>query len=104
MAKIHAESSSDALHRLETMCLSANLGLGLQDIQRMIASAFQLILYLEYLPIRKRRITEMVELQGMENNRYLLQPLMRYNREGDNFESLNAVPTWRQPSDQETDQ
>jgi pilus assembly protein CpaF len=103
MAKIHAESINDALNRLETMCLSANLGLGLQDIQGMIGSAFQMILYLEYLPIRKRRITEMVELQGLENNRYLLQPLMRYNRENDSFETVNAAPTWRNPLDQEKD-
>ncbi|MEN8242798.1 MAG: ATPase, T2SS/T4P/T4SS family [Chloroflexota bacterium] len=95
MASMHAASVADGLSRLETMCLSANRGLGLQDIQRMISSTFQLIVYIEYLPSGKRRVTEMVEMQGLENNRYLLQPLIRYNREKDNFETTNTAPTWR---------
>lgn len=95
MASLHAENIADALKRLETMCLSANLGLGMQDIQRMIGSAFQLVIYLEYLPMGKRRVTEMVELGGLENQRYQLQPLVRYHREGDRFESIGVPPTWR---------
>jgi pilus assembly protein CpaF len=96
MASMHAESIADGLNRLETMCLSANLGLGMQDIQRMIASAFQLVLYLERVPSGKRRVTEMSELGGLENNRYLLQPLVRYDRETDRFETIEAAPTWSQ--------
>jgi pilus assembly protein CpaF len=95
MVSLHAENTADALNRLETMCLSANLGLGLQDIQRMISSAFQLILYMEYLPFGKRRVTEVVEMQGLENNRYLLQPLMAYDQETDSFEPTKINPTWR---------
>ena len=95
MASLHAESSSDALNRLQTMCLSANLGLGVKDIQRMISSAYQLILYLEYFPFGKRRVTEMVEMQGLENNRYKLQPLITYHQNTDKFESLKINPAWR---------
>lgn len=94
MASMHAEGVTDALGRLETMCLSANLGLGLGDIRRMIASAFQLVVYLEHLPSKKRRVTGMAELHGLENQRYLLQPLVRYNRESDQFERIEAAPTW----------
>ncbi|MFN2143796.1 MAG: CpaF family protein, partial [Anaerolineales bacterium] len=56
MASMHAESILDGLSRLETMCLSANLGLGLADIRRMISSAFHLVIYLEHLPSKKRRV------------------------------------------------
>jgi pilus assembly protein CpaF len=94
MASMHAEGIADGLSRLETMCLSANLGLGLTDIRRMIASAFQLVLYLERVPSGKRRVTEMAELGGLENQRYILQPLARYNRENDRFEQVEATPTW----------
>jgi pilus assembly protein CpaF len=92
---MHAEGIADGLSRLETMCLSANLGLGLADIRRMIASAFQLVLYLEHVPSGKRRVTEIAELSGLENQRYLLQPLARYNRETDRFERVDVAPTWR---------
>jgi len=90
----HATSAEDALARLETLCLMANLGLGLDDIRQIIASALRLILYQEYLPIKRRKIVQMVELKGLEDGRYILQPLMRYNLETETFEMTGAKPSW----------
>ncbi len=90
----HADSVEDALNRLEAMCLMANLGLGLSDIRRTIASALRLIVYQERLPSGKRKITQIVELRGLENDRYVLQPLFRYNPEKERLEATGAKPTW----------
>ena len=91
---IHANSPEDALTRLETMCLKANLGLGLSEIRSLIASALHILVYQERLPTGKRKIVQIVELQGLENGRYALQPLFRYNFENDRLEATGAKPGW----------
>jgi pilus assembly protein CpaF len=91
---LHAGSPEDALARLETMCLMANLGLGLSEIRSLIASALQLITYQERLPDGKRKMTHIVELCGLENGRYVLQPLFRYNLETGTIDPTGAKPSW----------
>jgi pilus assembly protein CpaF len=94
ISTMHATSAENALTRLEAMCLMANLGLGLDDIREIIASALRLIVYQEYLPNGRRKIVQMVELKGLENGRYILQPLMRYNAEEETFDMTGARPSW----------
>jgi len=91
---VHATSPENALTRLEAMCLTANLGLGLDEIRQAIVSALHLIVYQERLPDGTRKILEMVELKGLEDGRYILQPLMRYNAENATFEMTGAKPSW----------
>jgi pilus assembly protein CpaF len=95
LATMHAANPEDALARLETMCLMANLGLGLAEIRMMIASAIQLITYLQRLPDGSRKLTHIVELRGLENGRYMLNPLFRYNPETHTIEPTGAVPGWK---------
>jgi pilus assembly protein CpaF len=94
LATMHAANPEDALARLETMCLMANLGLGLPEIRMLIASAIQLITYQQYLPNGRRKLTQIVELQGLENGRYVLNPLFRYNPETDGIDATGAKPSW----------
>ena len=94
MTTIHSLGIEDTLTRLEAMCLMANLGLGLGEIRTMIASALQMIVYQKLLPNGKRRITEIVELRGIQDDRYILQPLMRYNPENDTMELTGVKPSW----------
>ena len=75
------------------MCLTANLGLGLGEIRRMVASALQLILFQQKLPAG-RRITQITELRGLENDRYVLVPLFRYDREKDQLERTGVKAAW----------
>ena len=91
---IHATSTENALTRLEAMCLMANLGLGMDDIREIIASAFGLIAYQERLSNGKRKVTQVVQLQGLENGHYVLQPLMRYNPETETLEATAVKPSW----------
>ena len=91
---MHATSAENALTRLEAMCLTANLGLGLDEIRQAIVSALRLIVYQERLPDGQRKILQMVELRGLEDGRYILQPLMRYSAESETFEMTGAKPSW----------
>ena len=95
LATLHASSPEDALARLETMCLMANLGLGLAEIRILIASAIQLITYQQHLPNGSRKLTQIVELQGLENGRYVLNPLFRYNPATDKIEATGSKPSWQ---------
>lgn len=91
---MHATSAENALTRLETMCLMANLGLGMDDIREIIVSAVGLIAYQERLPNGKRKVTQVVQLQGLENSHYVLQPLLRYNPDTETLEATGAQPGW----------
>ena len=96
LTTIHADGVENALTRLEAMCLMANLGLGLDDIRAMIVSALKLIIYQECtVPNGKRKVTHISELRGLENGRYVLQPLMRYNPDTDQFEFTGIKPSWQ---------
>jgi pilus assembly protein CpaF len=94
LTHIHGTSVEDALKRLESFCLMADLGLGLTEIRHLVASGIQLITYQEHLPEGRRKIVEIVELRGVENHRYVLQPLMRYDKETEQFEFTDATPYW----------
>ncbi len=94
MMTMHAESTEDALARLEAMCLMANLGLGLNEIRYRIASTLNVIVSQLRLPTGQRRVMQITEMQGLENDRYLLQPLMRYHEDTGTFEMTEARPNW----------
>jgi pilus assembly protein CpaF len=94
LMSIHATSVNDALNRLETFCLMANLGLGIPQIRNQIASALGLITYQQKQQVGNRRLIEIAELLGVENDRYVLQPLYHYNPEIDLIESTGVKPSW----------
>lgn len=91
---LHATSAENALTRLESMCLMANLGLGMDDIRQVISSALGLIVYQERLSNGQRKVMQLVEVKGLEDGRYILQPLMRYSYETDTLEATGAKPGW----------
>ncbi len=94
MTSIHGTSVENALSRLEAMCLMANLGLGIAEIRQTIAAALGVITCQRLFPDGHRRITEVVELTGIENGRYLLQPLVRYNEGTGEFERTPGKASW----------
>jgi pilus assembly protein CpaF len=94
LTNIHATSVEDSLNRLESFCLMANLGLGLPEIRLLIAGGIQLIVQQERLPDGSRKIVEIAELRGVENHRYILQPLMRYNKDAQKTEFTGVKPGW----------
>jgi pilus assembly protein CpaF len=97
MGSMHAESIHEAFARLESYCLTANLGLAIADIKRLLAGGIQLAIQLNRLPEGKRRIVEMVEVEGLESGRYLFQPLTRYLPDQDAYDVV-AQPSWVKPA------
>lgn len=94
MTSLHATSAAEALARLEALCLMANLGLGLAEIRAQIVSAFRLITCQRRFSNGARRLTEVVELLGLEDGRYLLQPLLHENAETGQLARTAAKPSW----------
>jgi len=94
IATMHATSAENALARLEAMCLTANLGLGIDEIRQIIASGLRLIAYQERTPQGRRKVVQLVELKGVEDGRDILQPLMRYDPEKEAFEMTGVKPSW----------
>ncbi len=74
----HANSSRDALSRIETMVLMAGYDLPLRAIRQQVCSALDLIVHLERLVDGSRRVTTITEVQRMESEVIGLQPLFEF--------------------------
>jgi pilus assembly protein CpaF len=94
MSSIHATSSEDALARMESFCLMANLGLGLSEIRALIASTVGLVAFMQRRPDGARKVMQITEVRGLDNDRYMLQPLFRFNVESGQHESTGVKPGW----------
>ena len=84
MSTIHANSARDALARIENMILMANANLPIQAIRTQMASALDVIIQTERMRDGVRRVTEVVEVTGMEGNIISLGTLFTYQFEGEN--------------------
>ncbi len=82
MSTGHANSPSDMLSRLETMVLLGE-EIPLLAIRKQIASAIDIIIQLARLRDKSRRVTEIVEVTGCEGGEILLNPLFRFQEEGE---------------------
>ena len=89
-SSIHANSCRDAVRRLETMVLMG-IDMPLRAVQGLIASSIDILIHLGREPDGKRRVMEIVELCGFQEDSYLFQPLFirkadyrknRYESEG----------------------
>ncbi|HBN56748.1 MAG TPA: pilus assembly protein, partial [Lachnospiraceae bacterium] len=78
----HANSTQDTIGRLETMVLMG-MELPLQAIRRQIASGIDLIVYLGRLRDRSRRLLEITEVTGMEEDQVALNPLFLFRETGE---------------------
>src|SRR5438045_6019147 len=73
LTTIHANSSRDALSRLETLVLTGGIDLPLRAIREQISSAFDLLIQIQRLVDGSRRITAVSEVLGMESDVITLQ-------------------------------
>ncbi|MFT7486283.1 MAG: pilus assembly protein CpaF [Candidatus Paceibacteria bacterium] len=82
LSTIHANSSRDALSRLETMVLMAGLDLPSRAIREQITSALDILVQVRRYEDGVRRIESITEVAGMEGNTPLLQEIYRFKRTG----------------------
>lgn len=78
----HANTPRDFLARLEVMVMMAGLDLPSKAIREQIASAVDIIIQQNRLADGSRRITQIMEVSGMEGDAILLQPLFEFKRMG----------------------
>ncbi|HEX9077184.1 MAG TPA: CpaF family protein, partial [Anaerolineae bacterium] len=82
MTTVHANSPRDSLHRLETMVLMAGVELPLKAIRQQIAGALDLIVQIERMRDGTRKVTSVVEVQGMEGDVIVTQDVFKFDYGG----------------------
>jgi pilus assembly protein CpaF len=81
LSTVHANSSRDALSRIETMVLMAGFDLPVKAIRQQASSALDLIVQLERLDDGTRHVTAIDEVQRMEGDTITLQNLFEFHVE-----------------------
>jgi pilus assembly protein CpaF len=79
LSTVHANSSRDALSRLETMVLMAGFDLPVKAIRQQVSSALDVIVQLERLDDGTRHVTAIAEVQRMEGDTITLQNLFEFH-------------------------
>jgi len=84
LTTIHANTTRDALHRLDTMVAMANLNLPDRAIRQQIASAINLIVHVSRQSDGSRRVTGVTEITGMEGDILTTQDIFVFEKTGVN--------------------
>lgn len=82
LSTVHANSSRDAIARLETMVLMAGLELPERAIKEQIASALNLVVQLIRFSDGTRKVVKISEITGMEGNTIVMHDVMVYEQRG----------------------
>jgi pilus assembly protein CpaF len=78
LSTIHANSTRDALARVETMVLMAGYDLPVRAIRQQVASALDLMVHLDRLPDGSRRVSAITEVLRMEGDVITTQDLFSF--------------------------
>src|SRR5881396_1915599 len=82
LTTIHANTTRDALSRLETMIAMAELNLPDRAVRQQIASAIHVIVQVTRMPDGSRKVTNISEVTGMEGPMITTQDLFVFERSG----------------------
>ena len=84
MSTVHANTTRDAVARIENMVQMGNMGLPLRAIRAQIVGAVDLIVQVERQRDGKRRITQLTDVLGMEGEIVTLNDIFRLEISGEN--------------------
>jgi len=82
LTTVHANSSRDALTRLETMVAMAGMNLPTKALRHYLSSALDVIIHLTRLSDGTRKMTSLQELTGMEGDVITLQEIFLFEQTG----------------------
>ena len=82
LTTIHANSPRDAISRMETMALMANLNLPEKAVRRQIASAVAIVIQVARMNDGTRRVTHLSEITGMEEDTVSMQDVFVFEKHG----------------------
>ena len=94
MSTVHANTTRDAISRIENMVQMGNMGLPSRAIRQQIVGAVDLIVQVERQRDGKRRITQVTDVFGMEGEVVTLNDIFRFEMEGETQEGL-LIGQWR---------
>jgi pilus assembly protein CpaF len=82
LTTVHANSSRDALSRLENMVAMTGMDLPARMVRAQIASAIHVVLQLSRLEDGKRKLISIQEIQGMEGDIITMSEIFKFQRTG----------------------
>lgn len=82
MSTIHANSSRDALSRMEVMAGMGAVFFSEKALRGLIASAINIVVQLARLPDGKRRMVAISEITGMQGDTITMQEIFVFSQEG----------------------
>jgi pilus assembly protein CpaF len=82
LTTIHANSPRDAIARMETMAMMANLNVTEKAIRKQIVSAITVILQVSRFSDGARRLTRISEITGMEGDVVSMQDVFVFQKLG----------------------
>src|SRR5216110_1428508 len=82
LTTIHANNPRDAVARMETMALMANLNLPEKAVRRQIASAVAIVIQVARMSDGSRRVTHLTEITGMEEDVVSMQDIFVFEKQG----------------------
>jgi pilus assembly protein CpaF len=82
MTTIHANTPRDALSRLESMVAMGNMNLPERTVRQQIASAITIVVQAQRLSDGKRKVVNISEITGMEENVISMQEIFTFVRKG----------------------
>ncbi|HKW70211.1 MAG TPA: CpaF family protein [Candidatus Dormibacteraeota bacterium] len=82
MTTLHANKPRDALSRIETLVLMAGYDLPVRAIRAQVTSAINVVVHLERLRDGSRKVVQISELTGMEEDVITMQEIFKFFRTG----------------------
>jgi len=82
LTTIHANTTRDALSRVENMVTMSGFDLPVKTIRSQIASAINVVLQLERMEDGKRRVTSVSEINNMEGDIITMSEIFKFERKG----------------------
>jgi pilus assembly protein CpaF len=82
MTTVHANTTRDALTRIEQMIGMSGIDIAPRSARNQIASAINVVIQVARLPDGKRRIISLSELTGMEGDVITMQDIFRFKLTG----------------------
>lgn len=82
LTTLHANGVVDALNRLETMVLMSGMDIPINAIREYIENAIDLVINIERMHDGKRKITNISEVVGFNNDMIKLNPIFEFVQKG----------------------
>lgn len=82
LTTMHANSSADALNRLETMILMAGMDIPIKAIREYIEKAIDIVINIERLSDGRRKIVNISEIDGFNDDVIKLNTIFEYKQTG----------------------